>query len=80
METTMVSTSAIGTASQIPGSPINMGKTTIDEVSSKKVRKNEISADITPFDSEVKSDEAKIFIPVKIKEIENNKNPFLAMS
>ena len=76
----MVSTSAIGTASQIPGSPINIGKTTIDVESSKKVRKKEISADTTPFDKEVKSEDAKMFIPVKIKERENNKNPFLAMS
>ncbi len=65
----MVSTSARGTASQIPGSPITIGRSMMEVESSKKVRKKEIRADTTPLEKAVNIEEAKMFSPVKIKAI-----------
>lgn len=67
METTMVNNSEMGIASQIPGTPNIFGKNMIQPLTHTKVRNEDINADNTPFDNDVKNADAKILTP------ENNK-------
>lgn len=76
----MVSSSAIGTASQTPITPISLGKITSSTRISPKVRKNDIIADIFPLDKAVYAAEVKIFNPQNKKLYGKTKNPLLAIS
>lgn len=78
--TVIANISANGTANQIPGSPINIGRIRIAATKNKNVLKNEIKAETNPFENAVNMDDANIFIPENKYDTENNKNPLFAIS
>lgn len=59
----MVIHSAIGTASQMPFTPIKYGRMSIFAVIKTNVRTNEMTADIFPSENAVNMEEANIFMP-----------------
>lgn len=72
--------SAIGTASQIPFTPIIKGSTTNPIMTKTNVRMKEIVADTFPFDKAVNSIDANILNPMNKKLILNNLNPSVAIT
>ena len=67
--------SAIGTASHIPSTPITLGSKIIEAEIKANVLKNDITAEIIPFDNAVKRPDAKMFIPANTKFIKNIPKP-----
>ena len=72
--------SAKGTDNQIPFMPIILGNTKTNITIKKSVLKNEINAEIFPFDKAVNIPDAKIFIPCGLNEIPNKRSPTFVSS
>ena len=78
--TTVVSSSAITTASHTPTTPINSGRMSSSTSISPNVRRKDNTADSFPFDNAVNTAEVKIFSPQNRKLNGKNQNPVLAIS
>ena len=59
--------SATGTASHSPSTPKKEGRVISDPMINTNVRKNEMSADIPPFENAENSDEANTLMPANKK-------------
>ena len=66
MDKNIVNSSATGTASQIPFTPRNFGRSKIFVTIIPNVRTKEMIAEIFPLENAVNMEEAKILIPAKI--------------
>lgn len=66
MDRNIVRNSAAGTASQIPFTPMNFGRSKIFATIIPNVRTKEMIAEIFPLENAVNIEEAKILIPAKI--------------
>mgnify|MGYP007128679856 CR=1 FL=1 len=75
-----VNSSAAGTASHTPVTPMIRGNNMRKAVINPNVRKKEIRADIFPFESAVNRAEAKILHPENRKLYEKREKPVLVIS